>query len=428
MKIKQLTKKSLYVAVPTLFALSSPMTAHATNGYFSAGYGTKSKSVAGAGVANPEDAIAAATNPAGMFAVGNRLDFGAEIFSPDRTATTRNDSRTYDGNGDDNFLIPEFGWTTRLSDTTAFGISVYANGGMNTKYESIAQYSGGDGNPTGVNLAQLFVAPTFAMKVGDSNQIGVSVNLIYQTFEATGLAGFAGFKDPAKAGGSAGLSDQGEDTSTGTSVKIGWLSNISDDLTFGFSYQTKSSMSKFSKYNQLFAQEGGFDIPSTWTAGFKAKMSPAFTFLADVQRINYTDVASISNPNKFSGGAGTSDGTGYLGSNNGIGFGWDDMTIAKFGAIFALSSKTQLRMGYSHGQQPIGADDTAFNLIAPAVIEDHYTIGASFKMGNSSDLTAYYMRATGPDVQGSTTGAGTSGNANLSMTQNAVGVAYGWSY
>ena len=70
-------KLALGVAALTAF---SPMTALATNGYFSHGYGTISKGMAGAGTALSQDSIAAATNPAGMAFVGNRIDGGFEVF------------------------------------------------------------------------------------------------------------------------------------------------------------------------------------------------------------------------------------------------------------------------------------------------------------------------------------------------------------
>lgn len=50
------------LAAATLMALS-PL-AHATNGYFSHGYGVQSQSMAGVGIALPLDGLTAATNPA----------------------------------------------------------------------------------------------------------------------------------------------------------------------------------------------------------------------------------------------------------------------------------------------------------------------------------------------------------------------------
>jgi long-chain fatty acid transport protein len=36
-----------------------------------------------------------------------------------------------------------------------------------------------------------------------------------------------------------------------------------------------------------------------------------------------------------------------------------------------------LRFGYSHTDQPIDSDQVLFNILAPGVIEDHVTIGAT---------------------------------------------------
>ena len=48
--------------------------AEATNGYFTHGYGTIAKALAGAGVAMPQDTLAAGTNPAGLAFLGKRYD------------------------------------------------------------------------------------------------------------------------------------------------------------------------------------------------------------------------------------------------------------------------------------------------------------------------------------------------------------------
>ena len=73
-------KKSL-LTVAVAGIVASPV-ANATNGYFSHGYSTKEKGLAGAGAAYSQDAMAAATNPAGMAFVGDRMDIGLALFSP----------------------------------------------------------------------------------------------------------------------------------------------------------------------------------------------------------------------------------------------------------------------------------------------------------------------------------------------------------
>lgn len=410
-----------------------PATVMATNGYFSHGYGIENKSMAGAGVATTQNAMSGATNPAALAKAGNRFDFGIENFTPDRSASTRHDnSSSYDGNNDSSFLIPEFAYNQEFGTDKTFGVVVYGNGGMNTRYNAIGVYAGASGKPeTGVNLEQLFIAPTFTFKINPKHSVGVSLNLIQQKFEAYGIGGFCGFKvtpcgdQGASAASRAGLSDQGEDESTGFSVKVGWVGELAPNFQMGVAYQTMSDMDKFDKYNQLFAEQGGFDIPSNWTAGLAFQPTASMNILFDVQQINYTDVASISNANNSNQGG--------LGSNNGRGFGWDDMTVYKLGGEFNLNSNLVLRAGYSVTDQPIGADDTSFNLIAPAVIEEHYTFGMTYTLANKSEVSAFVMYAPEVTVNGNAAAgvgasAGASGNANITMSQTAFGLGYGWNF
>jgi len=61
--------------------------AFATDGYFSHGYGMKAKGMGGAATASSDDAFFGANNPAAAAFAGNRLDLGADLFSPRREAS-----------------------------------------------------------------------------------------------------------------------------------------------------------------------------------------------------------------------------------------------------------------------------------------------------------------------------------------------------
>jgi long-chain fatty acid transport protein len=69
-----------------------------------------------------------------------------------------------------------------------------------------------------------------------------------------------------------------------------------------------------------------------------------------------------------------------LGSTNGAGFGWRNTTVYKIG-VTRLNPVT-LRAGYVTLDQPIPQSQTFFNILAPGVVEDHITLGATWKMGN----------------------------------------------
>lgn len=403
------------VAVSLIAAgvMASPL-AHATNGYFAHGYGMKAKGMAGVGIALPQDSLAAATNPAGIVMVGNRMDIGVDWFKPNRntelTSATGPAAGTYSGNGDSSFLIPEFGYNRMLGTDAAVGVAVYGNGGMNTKYKTLNAGTAPTGAPPaglnlgsgdlGVDLQQLFIAPTYAMKLNSDHAIGVSLNLAYQMFKAEGLQNF-------------GIMNPGTDSSTGWGARIGWTGQVTPAITLGATYQTKTKMGKFSKYAGLFAEQGGFDIPANYGVGVTFKLDDATTLAADVQTIQYSGVKSIANP---------ATNTAPLGADNGSGFGWKDMTVIKLGASHQYDGGVAVRAGFSTGKQPIPDNQTFFNILAPGVVENHLTLGATWTLANNGEVTVGYMHAFKKTV----TGTGSTTGINLNMSEDSLGVAYGW--
>lgn len=400
--------------------------AFATNGYFSHGYGIKAKGMGGVGIALPQDSLAAATNPAGMVMVGDRLDVGVDWFKPNRSATISGNAGpanngTFDGNDDSNFLVPEFGYNKMLNKDMAVGIVVYGNGGMNTNYKNGVPLFGTTTN-AGVDLVQLFVAPTFSMKIAPQHSVGVSLNLAYQQFAAYGVQNFAGASSSA-----ANLTNQGRDSSTGWGLRIGYTGQVSDAVTIGATYQSKTKMSKFDKYKGLFAEEGGFDIPENYGVGIAVKASPTLTAAFDIVEIKYSGVKSVSNPV-----SGLTVLGNPLGTSNSAGFGWKDMTVYKLGLSYELSKDMTLRAGYNYGKQPVPSSETMFNVLAPGVVEKHLTVGATWAMSKNSELSVSYMHAFNKQVNGASSippgappGFG-GGEANVKMSQDAIGVAYGW--
>ena len=181
-------------------------------------------------------------------------------------------------------------------------------------------------------------------------------------------------------------------------------------------------MGKFDKYKGLFAEKGGFDIPESYGAGFAWKAGPAWTVSGDYKHISYSKVAAVGNTVNclFAGAC-------QLGADNGAGFGWGDMDVYKLGVTYEYSKAWTWRAGYSYGKQPIPASQTLFNILAPAVNNDHLTFGATWTMPSKGELTFAYMHAFENTVSGSASipAAFGGGNANLKMYQDSFGVAYG---
>lgn len=429
-----------------LLAVGASAPAFATNGYFSHGYGIKAKSMGGVGIALPQDSLAGASNPAGMAMVGDRMDVGVDLFAPIRTSTWTGTganpmNNTYMGvtatdykSGKNLFAIPEFGYNKMLGWDMAVGIDVYGNGGMNTDYGKVA-IAGATTN-TYSNLEQMFIAPTFAWKINKDHSIGVSLNMVFQNFEARGLESFDVAGQTTSIGN---VTNKGKDTSRGLGLKLGWTGQVSPAVTLGATYQAKTKMSKFDKYKGLFAEQGRFDIPETFGFGIAVKASDKLTVAGDVVQINYGGVKSLANNgDKFPGIAGTP-----LGGDNGSGFGWTNQTVYKLGMSYQYAPNMLLRAGYNHAKAPIGSTQTFFNILAPATVEDHLTLGATWMMDNKSELSFSYMHAFEKKVTGVSNGNGgcaapvpgcapqpsvVGHPVDLKMYQNALGIAYGMKF
>ena len=158
-------------------------------------------------------------------------------------------------------------------------------------------------------------------------------------------------------------------------------------------------MSEFDDYAGLFAEKGDFDIPSTWTVGLAWKINPKSALTFDIQRINYGEVEAIANPiSNINSCFGT--GPTCFGGSNGAGFGWDDMTIFKVGYQMKTSEQWTWRFGYSKGDQPIPKKEALFNILAPAVIEEHFTFGFTRAMGAKNELNFAFMIAPNQSLKG----------------------------
>ncbi len=385
-----------------LATLISP--AFATNGYLAHGYGIKSKGMAGAGVALPQDSLIAATNPAGISFVGNRLDIAAALFSPRRSYEVKGNPSAppqpglAPGKVDSDreyFVIPELGLTWQLDDHKAVGVTITGNGGMNTKYSSSKNTFGA--GATGVDLAQIFLAPTFAYRFDNDASIGVSVILAYQSIEIKGLSNFSGLSNS-----STNLTDNGHDSSYGAGINLGFILPVSSQVTLGGGYRSRVYMSEFDDYKGLFAEKGDFDIPASGTIGLAWKTTDSLTVLLDVQKTWYSQIDSIGNSMMPAMGNCMMGNTGScLGGNNGIGFGWDDMTTVKFGVQYEAKNDWTWRAGYSHGDQPIPDSEVFFNILAPGVMEEHFTVGFTKKIaGGQQEINFAAMYAPEKSIKG----------------------------
>lgn len=398
--------------------------ATASEGYFQHAWGARHSGLAGAGVADSKDATGQVINPAGLMQVeGSNISIGAAIFSP-RRKYTGSDQPGFTPMGevksDSNyFLIPNVSYSKRIDENSAWGLSMYGNGGMNTNYPDVdramMECGGGAGifcgGRLGVDFMQGFVAPTYARNIG-SVSVGISPLIAFQRFKAEGLAAFSDYSsDPAN------LSNGGHSWAFGVGVKVGATINLSDEFRVAASFQPKINMGKLDKYAGLFANQGEMDIPMNWVVGVAFDLSEDVTFMADVKKIYYSKVAAVGNATSI---------PLPFGSTDGPGFGWDDVTAYKAGIEWKQSDQLTVRAGISSNNNPVGPEDVMLNVLAPGVVKTRFTGGFSYSTSGTSAIEFAAAYVPPVSVTGSEAPPGNPGHT-ITVEMYQIVLSVGWS-
>lgn len=444
-----------------VMACMAAFPAYATNGYFLPGFGIRSQGMGGVGIAYGRDSLSTAANPANAVNTGMRGDMGMSVFNPERSAKVRDDPTNTSPNfftpgggvsltsDSKYFLVPEMGFSMPLNEQLHIALAVVGNGGMNTNYPG-NPFPGLGLPPTpkdkafGVDMMQLLVPITAAYKVNEQHSFGASLVLAETRFRAYGFDTFKAFPINTD---TSHLTGNGFDYSYGAGVKLGWLGEFMDGkLTLGATYASRTYMTNFDKYKGLFAEQGDFDIPENYGIGIAIKPAKNLVLAADVLRIMYNDIASIGNrgPGINLGGGnlgipamdaavvaahGSCSTPGNtnpycLGNDQGMGFGWDNMTVYKLGVQYGVNNRLQVRAGLNYAKSPISNDQLTFNIAAPATVEKHYSVGFTYKANENLEVTGTYMYVA-PHTQQAC-------NQNIvdcveiGMHQNIFGLTMGW--
>jgi long-chain fatty acid transport protein len=315
------------------------------------------------------------------------------------------------------FFFPTLGGNMKVADNMAIALSIYGNGGMNTDYPTATFYDPTSPG-TGVNLEQMFVAGSYAIEFVKNHSLGVSAIFGWQRFAAKGLVAFSGFSsDPAN------LTGNSFSTSTGFGFKVGYQGQLTEWLRFGAAYQSKLSMSEFDRYAGLFAEKGDFDVPASWTAGVAVMPAKDWNILLDVKQILYSSIKSVGNP--FMPNIMESQ----LGNEEGAGFGWKDVLAVKFGVMYTGVDSWDFMVGYSYNQNPIPESEVMFNILAPAVIQNHITAGFTKHIATHHEVSLAFMYALDNSVTGpNPLEAPNQQTIEIAMKQWQVEIGYAFSF
>jgi long-chain fatty acid transport protein len=426
----------------------------ATNGYQLIGVGQMQKSMAGAVTAAPMDTMTAITNPAGMARVGQRADFSMEAFMPKRSVDFSALGGQSDKGGSELYGVPSVGWVAKAfnRDNVYFGGGMFATSGLGVDYDQTlmmpagASPTGNDITFSGYSAIQFWqMAPTVAWNVSDRTSLGVSLNVDYQSVtideKIRGILP-AGSTPP---GSTPDVSlDLGRPTSQlGYGFGVGVLHDVTDKVTVGAAYISKQRFPDaifrvgdfdVQAYNGAVGAAGKYkldlDYPQQFAAGIAVRPTDRWLVDFDVKWINWSDThdrVHLSGPaNSFNA---AQNPTGSSNSTD-LPFGWNNQTVYKLGVQFAATQALTLRGGYNYAKAPIDEADVLNNLIFPAIVERHLSLGFDYALGAHWGIGGTYMKAfkeslTGTNDTGSFSallGGSPSSNSTITLEETSVGV------
>jgi long-chain fatty acid transport protein len=388
--------------------LLSAAPAAATNGMRMIGFGPVQNSMGGASVGAPLDAATIVTNPAGMSALGMRVDAAATYFKPTVKYTAQDMMDAAAGPEQESdraaSIIPTLGFVYPLDGKLSLGVGAFGISGMGVDYGGTDML----GSSTMTSYMNLRIAPAASYKVTDCFSVGVALNLMYATMEWD-VMGNPPFNNPAREDGSA----------FGYGATLGVSYTPIKELTIGLAYETKSFFGDFEfDLTGIGTEKLDFDQPQVATLGASYAPIEGLLVAADVEWINWSATNGKDQPEFTEKTVATSPWN----------MNWSDQVVVKVGAQYAATKELKIRAGYNYGKMPLDEKRTFENVAFPAVSEHHVTLGAGYDVGA---LTVNVGAVYSPEAKISYTNSAPGPTNPLityetSMSQIAVdlGVAY----
>lgn len=438
--MKLVLKRSL-IATSVAAALSFAGAAHATNGYNLIGIGSYQMGMAGAVVADPGSAMTAITNPAGLAAVQPKADFSLEAFMPKRDVNFKATGGKKINSDTNMYGVPALGWSapTSQGSNIYFGGGMYGTSGMGVDYPYTANGVSPGSSFNGYSDIQLFqMAPAVAWKVNHHLSLGVALDIGYMSASFLQSYGVAAAQGPT--GGTVygpyNINMTRSDSAFGLGATLGVLYKINPMWTIGAAYS--STQTYRLNYN---LSQGDITVPSgtpsapngypfpagryqltmktpqTAAVGFTVHPMKTLSVSAQVKWIDWKAVMnhlSITGPQNFSGFTPK----------------WKNQTVVAVGANYHVNKRLQVRAGYNYAKSPIDNNAVAYNLILPAVVETHYTVGLTYDLNHHWSVGGAYMMAPKKTFTAPMTAdpANPSKGQKISLSEQAVSFNIGYKF
>ncbi|HEX9113480.1 MAG TPA: outer membrane protein transport protein, partial [Nitrospirota bacterium] len=382
---------------------------------------------------------------------GNRLDVALGYLGPHITASTPGapDAKS----SADAFFMPAIGWAHK-SGPFAYGIGVFAQGGMGTDYSADSFLAMGSGDKVRSELGVGRAIIPFTVDVNKNFTVGVTADFVWATLDlkmalpgteflamAQGTSAFGSASGSlvnslggAVQAGQIGVpewtrfdfSDNSDFTGaakgTGFAGKIGGVYKVNDAVSFGATYHSKTELGDLEATGATLSMKasgpatGGqaivvpitgkiqvkdFQWPQTIGVGVAYQATDKLMIAADYKWINWADVMK-SFKLTFTADANQSGAAGPGGFNLGgqsvdatLFQNWKNQNVFEIGAGYKFTPEFTGRIGFNYANNPI--PDQLMNPLFPAIEKSHVTLGAGYMITKASSVDASFAYA--PEVK-----------------------------
>ncbi len=387
--------------------LVRPSEVSATNGHFLHGVGAVNAAMGGTGVAGAKDVLGAMNlNPAGLMAFqGSRVDLSFELFQADRTlssdagpfgAGSTRSKKSY-------VPVPAFGWSNMLDGgKVVLALGGLGIGGFGVDYPASTSNPILAPRPFGFgqvysNFQLMKIAPSIAYAASDKLWLGAALNVDWASLAVDPMP--AASPDVNMADGSAFYpSATAADGAFGFGFQAGFIYHVNDLLAVGGSYSSTQWFQDF-EFNAMHANPSlqnfgtpreitfALDVPAILSGGVSLLALPNLTLNGDARYIFYENTDGF-------------DKSGFDATGAVQGFGWENILVLAVGAEFLAGDRIALRGGFNHGDNPIPDGLSFFNVAAPAIVQDHLTVGIGLKLNRRFAINAGYYHVFQGKVDG----------------------------
>jgi len=408
----------------------APQFANATNGMLMEGYGPIATGMGGASMAYDNGNAGMANNPAtlGLMANGSRLDVALGGLHPD--VVSKMSGMPDASSGGTAYYMPAIGWTNKKGGM-AYGIGMFAQGGMGTEYKSTDWVGAGSGQPSRSEVAVGNVIVPFAYDVSPELTVAGSMDLVWSSMDlqmamsSTQMSGLEsqGNLNMTMGGGAFPVTSMtgmgytvaqfdfsdnsaftGSAKSTGYSGKLGVTYKVSKQLTLGATYHSKTALGDMTAdgakvrmidpnaVNPTQTMTGkvsivNFQFPQTVGFGAAFQASDDLMVVADYKRIGWKEVMKNFHMTYTSAGIGA----GAVTMDMKMPQNWKDQDVIQIGAAYKLSQALTVRAGANLATNPVPNDTV--NPLFPATVENHITMGAGYAIDGASSINGSFVYA-----------------------------------